>query len=242
MTLFQPAVYMRNLIGVDLAFFFSFVSPSLWGIRLFLQLPSSSSSSSSRSSNQLAGIYLGWFCWPGGVGQIDMRIIDKLQSIDRSLDCRHSWKIEDCIAAGSGQGGVAAVAPPDSSRNYGIQIGTALGRTTLQLELGAGNWQLVTGNVQSATCSVQPVQHQLQLSLFLNGIIYTAVSQMPSAFSAMFTVVYFVVHLRRAHRIAHGALPQFPLTLSIPSIPFLSAKTTTEKDPHNHLQSPCRLQ
>lgn len=186
--------------------------------------------------------YLGWFCWPGGVGQIDMRIIDKLQSIDRSLDCRHSWKIEDCIAAGSGQGGVAAVAPPDSSRNYGIQIGTALGRTTLQLELGAGNWQLVTGNVQSATCSVQPVQHQLQLSLFLNGIIYTAVSQMPSAFSAMFTVVYFVVHLRRAHRIAHGALPQFPLTLSIPSIPFLAGKTTTEKDPHNHLQSPCRLQ
>lgn len=93
-------------------------------------------------------------------------------------------------------------------------------------DTATGNWSwelmLATGN----NLAVQPVQHQLQLSLFLNGIIYTAVSQMPSAFSAMFTVVYFVVHLRRAQLISHGALPQFPLTLALTltSVPSLAPK------------------
>lgn len=135
-----------------------------------------------------------------------MRIIDKLQSIDRSMDCRHS-----CIKKRSApqQGGVAAVCCLVAPRQPELRNSNwdRLGEDDTATGIGSwqpGSWQLVTGNVQSATCATrnaQPVQHQLQLSLFLNGIIYTAVSQMPSAFSAMFTVVYFVVH--RASHMAH---------------------------------------
>lgn len=132
---------------------------------LFLQPPSSlSSSSSSRSGNQLAGTYLGWFRWPGGVGQIDMRIIDKLQSIDRSIDGLQALLVQKKRSA-SQQGGVAAVCCLVAPRQPELRNSNwdRLGEDDTATGIGSwqpGSWQLVTGNVQSATCNLcnaQPV-------------------------------------------------------------------------------------
>lgn len=97
----------------------------------------------------MLGFTLADFVGPGGVGQIDMRIIDKLQSIDRSiaglqalLKKRGVHSLQEGVGRGRGEWLLAAGCWRRRrllSRNFGIQMGTALGRTTLQLEMGTGS-------------------------------------------------------------------------------------------------------
>lgn len=128
------------------------------------------------------------------------------RSIDRWIAGTPGTKKEECIAAGGSgccllSGGATAAGITE------FKLGPPWGGRHCNWNWELATWQLAAGDGERAKCNVQPVQratcvqHQLQLSLFLNGIIYTAVSQMPSAFSAMFTVVYFVVH--RASHLAH---------------------------------------
>lgn len=158
MTLFQPAVYMRNLIGADLAFFFCLL--------LYTTFPSATSLRRRRRHDRaisMLGFTLADFVGPGGVGQIDMRIIDKLQSIDRSIaglqallkkrgvHGKREWAETGGVAAGAGAGiSEFKWAAPWGGRHC-----------NWKWKLGTGNWELAATCATSAATVTFPRWHHL---------------------------------------------------------------------------------
>lgn len=146
-------LYMRNLIGADLAFFFCLLFCFFRGNTTF---PSATSLRHRHDrAISMLGFTLADFVGPGGVGQIDMRIIDKLQSIDRSiaglqalLKKRGVHSLQEGVGRGMGSGcWVLAPAPacqPEFRNSNGHRLGeddTATGNGNWELMLATGNWQ-----------------------------------------------------------------------------------------------------
>lgn len=83
-------------------------------------------------------------------------------------------------------------------RNFGIQMGSALGRTTLQLEMEIGNWELGTG------CNLCNISCNCHFSSMASFILPLAKCQVPFRPCLALFILLFISHFLNFHSHSHS--------------------------------------
>lgn len=137
------------------------------------------------------------------------------------------------LGAGAGAGSSAGIsefkwAPPWGGRhcNWKWELGA-----------DAGNWQLAT----TWLCNLCNISCNCHFSSMASFILPLAKCQVPFRPCLPLFILLFICATRSSSRMAHFLnFHSHSHSLSHPSH-LLHRKTTTAKDPHHRLQSPCRL-